>query len=61
MNVPHIQSPFVFIYFLRLGGMITAYKIVPDEIDEIKVRVSFPPHFYVCLISKSMNVILSVF
>ncbi|AWP20286.1 putative gephyrin isoform 2 [Scophthalmus maximus] len=22
--------------FLRLGGMITAYKIVPDEIDEIK-------------------------
>lgn len=41
--------------------MITAYKIVPDEIDEIKVRVSFPPHFSVCLISKSMNVILSVF
>lgn len=25
--------------FLRLGGMITAYKIVPDEIDEIKVII----------------------
>lgn len=23
--------------FLRLGGMISAYKIVPDEMDEIKV------------------------
>lgn len=23
--------------FPRLGGMISAYKIVPDEIDEIKV------------------------
>lgn len=25
--------------FLRLGGMIVAYKIVPDEIDEIKVKI----------------------
>ncbi|KAF3702999.1 hypothetical protein EXN66_Car018687 [Channa argus] len=24
----------------RLGGMITAYKIVPDEIDEIKAFTS---------------------
>lgn len=25
--------------FLRLGGLIAAYKIVPDEIDEIKVKI----------------------
>lgn len=27
--------------FYRLGGIISAYKIVPDEIDEIKVNISF--------------------
>lgn len=27
----------MYLFFLRLGGMIAAYKIVPDEIDEIKV------------------------
>lgn len=26
-------------FSLRLGGMIVAYKIVPDEIDEIKVKI----------------------
>ncbi len=29
----------MFVTFCRLGGVIAAYKIVPDEIDEIKVGV----------------------
>lgn len=28
--------------FHRLGGTISAYKIVPDEIDDIKVIISHP-------------------
>lgn len=28
--------------FNRLGGIISAYKIVPDELDEIKVNISLP-------------------
>lgn len=34
---------------LRLGGMISAYKIVPDEIDEIKVRYLFLFVHRICL------------
>lgn len=28
---------FIYVTPCRLGGVISAYKIVPDEIDEIKV------------------------
>lgn len=39
-------------YFLnyRLGGTISAYKIVPDEIEEIKVQYSFLQYFVVFLL-----------
>lgn len=33
--------------FHRLGGIISAYKIVPDEIDEIKV-ICFPISLHMC-------------
>lgn len=46
----------IFSTFYRLGGMIAAYKIVPDEIDEIKVTAIYLMYsfitgyvFFVCL------------
>lgn len=37
-------------WLLRLGGMISAYKIVPDELDEIKVGDIHALHLQICSI-----------
>lgn len=44
-----METRWITVTLCRLGGVISAYKIVPDEIDEIKVCLDLslllPPLF----------------